>query len=256
MLVESYEELMLGDPSPACEGYLHSVETCGTVDGPGVRFVLFTTGCPLRCRYCHNPDTQRLKSGKKVTAGEIVEQVRRYRPFIKNGGLTISGGEPLSQQRFIESVFRDVKRLGLHTALDTSGCFGTRLRPRLLDEVDLVLLDLKSWGNARHRHLTGHSMEEVLAFAGHLETIRKPTWIRFVLVPGLTDDEAILNGIGNFAASLSNVELVEVLPFHKYGERKYAELQQSYTLTDCPEPTEAQVERVRSQFRSFGLKVR
>ncbi|MDD4348930.1 MAG: 4Fe-4S cluster-binding domain-containing protein, partial [Opitutales bacterium] len=128
MLVESYDDLMQGDPSPECEGFLHSVETCGTVDGPGIRFVLFTTGCPLRCLYCHNPDSQRLKAGRKVTAGEMVEQIRRYRPFIKNGGLTISGGEPLAQQRFIESVFRDVKRMGLHTALDTSGCFGTRIR--------------------------------------------------------------------------------------------------------------------------------
>jgi len=165
MLVESYDDLMQGDPSPECEGFLHSVETCGTVDGPGIRFVLFTTGCPLRCLYCHNPDSQRLKAGRKVTAGEMVEQIRRYRPFIKNGGLTISGGEPLAQQRFIESVFRDVKRMGLHTALDTSGCFGTRIRPHLLDEVDLVLLDLKSWTNARHRRITGQAMDEVLAFA-------------------------------------------------------------------------------------------
>ncbi len=256
MLTESYDDLMHGDPSPQCEGYLHSVETCGTVDGPGVRFVLFTTGCPLRCLYCHNPDTQRLKSGRKVTAGEMVQQVRRYLPFIKNGGLTISGGEPLSQQRFIESVFRDAKRMGLHTALDTSGCYGTRLRPHLLDEVDLVLLDLKSWTNARHRKLTGHGMDEVLAFARHLEAIGKPTWVRFVLVPGLTDDAEIIDGVAGFAASLSNVELVEVLPFHKYGESKYEQLQQRYELKHIPEPGDAAVEAARARFAAHGLKVR
>lgn len=256
MLVESYDDLMQGDPSPECEGFLHSVETCGTVDGPGIRFVLFTTGCPLRCLYCHNPDSQRLKAGRKVTAGEMVEQIRRYRPFIKNGGLTNSGGEPLAQQRFIESVFRDVKRMGLHTALDTSGCFGTRIRPHLLDEVDLVLLDLKSWTNARHRRITGQAMDEVLAFAHHLEAIRKPTWIRFVLVPGLTDNDETLDGIGSFAGSLQNVDLVEVLPFHKYGESKYERLQQRYELKNCPEPTDQEVERVKARFRSYGLKVR
>jgi len=256
MLVEPYNELMHGDPSPECEGYVHSVETCGTVDGPGVRFVLFTTGCPLRCLYCHNPDTQRLKAGKKITAGEVVRQVSRYRPFIKNGGLTISGGEPLSQQRFIESVFRDVKRMGLHTALDTSGCFGTRLRPHLMDEIDLVLLDLKSWTNERHRKLTGHSMDEVIAFAKYLESIEKPVWIRFVLVPGITDDEATIDGIAGFARSLNNVELVEVLPFHKYGEAKYEKLQQRYELSNTPEPTEGQVEAARGRFRKLGLSVR
>jgi pyruvate formate lyase activating enzyme len=235
---------------------VHSVETCGTVDGPGIRFVLFTNGCPLRCRYCHNPDTQSLKSGRLTTVAEVMAQVSKYKAFLRRGGMTISGGEPLCQQRFVESLLREAKRMGLHTALDTSGCFGTQLRPAILEHVDLVLLDLKTWSNERHRKLTGYSMEPVLDFARHLASIRKPVWVRFVLVPTLTDDPAIWEGIGSFAASLSNVELLEVLPFHQYGASKYERMQRPYPLKDTPEPSEALMEQARAAFRSFGLKVR
>jgi len=243
-------------PSAQCRGYMHSFETCGTVDGPGIRFVLFLTGCPLRCLYCHNPDTQHLKNGKVITAEEIVKEVVRYKPFIKNGGFTISGGEPLSQQSFTESVLFEVKRNGLHTALDTSGCFGTHVRPSLLELVDLVLLDIKGWTSAHHLKVTGKPIKPVIEFAEHLAEIGKPTWIRFVLVPGLTDDPATIEGIAQFASGLSNVELVEVLPFHKYGEPKYEQLHQKYALAETREPTEDEVEAARSRFRSFGLKVR
>jgi len=232
------------------------VETCGTVDGPGLRYVLFLTGCPMRCAYCHNPDTQRMQSGKPMTAKEVVQQVLRYRSFIRKGGVTISGGEPLSQQPFVESVLFELKKHGLHTALDTSGCFGTRVSETLLNQVDLVLLDIKSWTEAGYRKVTGRKLEPVVEFARHLERIGKPAWIRFVLVPGLTDDDATVEGIAEFVKSLSNVELVEVLPFHKYGENKYKELNLQYTLSDTPEPTEEDTERVRECFRSYGLKVR
>jgi len=240
-------------PSLECEGFVHSVETCGTVDGPGLRYVIFLTGCPLRCVYCHNPDTQQLKNGKVTTARETVRQVLRYKSFIRNGGVTISGGEPLTQQLFVESVLREVKKNQLHTALDTSGCFGVQVSPSLLDLVDLVLLDIKAWTNEDYLSITGKSVTPVLEFAKLLERLQKPTWIRFVLVPRLTDREETIHGIAAFVQNMKNVERVEVLPFHKYGESKYKELGLKYTLSETQPPSEERTEEVREIFRSYGL---
>lgn len=246
--------LDLQDPAPDTLGHIHSVETCGTVDGPGLRYVLFTSGCPLRCLYCHNPDSQGKPCGSVKTAEEVLTDVLRYRNFIKRGGLTISGGEPLMQPDFVHAVFKGAKAAGLHTALDTSGFLGYKASDALLEDVDLVLLDIKSWNPATYQKVTGVAIGPTLEFADRLDALGKPVWIRFVLVPGLTDAESNIDGLAKFIATLGNVERVEILPFHKMGERKYRELGIPYTLADTQPPSEEQVDRARSIFAHYGIK--
>jgi pyruvate formate lyase activating enzyme len=235
-------------------GYIHSVETCGTVDGPGLRYVLFLGGCPLRCLYCHNPDAQGRPTGDCRTADEVLEDVLRYKSFIRRGGLTVSGGEPLMQPRFVGALFRGAKRHGIHTALDTSGFLGHKADDALLDQTDLVLLDIKSWKPDLYRKVTGVEVGPTLDFAERLDRRGNRMWIRFVLVPGLTDDPENVRGLADFVSRLDHVERVEILPFHQMGEYKYAELGKEYQLQDTATPTEEEIERVRAIFADHGVE--
>lgn len=241
----------------AVSGYIHSVETAGTVDGPGVRYILFVTGCALRCLYCHNPDTRHMKDGEHVTAASIVEDLKGYAAFLKKagGGLTISGGEPLAQIDFTGEIFRGAKRLGLHTALDSSGFLGWRAPDSYLADVDLVLLDIKSYDRDAYRRVTGVDLQPTLDFARRLSDMRKPVWIRFVLVPELTDHPDNIRGLADFLTTLNNIERVEVLPFHKMGEFKWTSLGYEYALGNTQSPDDEGQERAREIFRSRGLTV-
>jgi len=237
-------------------GFLHSFTTGSTVDGPGVRVVAWTTGCQFRCLYCHNPDTWTMSNGIPVTIEKAAAELRKYRTGLKvmSGGFTLSGGEPLMQDRFAVKLFTAAQGMGIHTALDTNGSLGARLADAELERIDLVLLDLKSWDAELHRRVTGMDNGPVLDFARRLSARKRPVWVRFVLVPGLTDDAENVAGIGRFAASLGNVERVDVLPFHQMGRFKWKELRLDYKLADVQPPTPETVEQVCTQFRAEGLK--
>lgn len=244
-----------GDPEI---GYYHSYDITGAVNGPGVRFTLFLSGCPLRCQYCQNPDMWQLRNGRRVTVGRMVDEVAKYARFLTtaHGGITVSGGEPMLQYRFLDALLRRCKEeLGLHTALDTSGVLGERATDRFLDQVDLVLLDLKSGLPDTYRLVTSGDLEPTLRFARRLSDRGNRVWIRFVLVPGLTDSAENVDAVAAFASTLHNVERVEVLPFHQLGAAKWAALQLSYQLSDVPPPSSALVDRVERQFRAYGLTV-
>jgi pyruvate formate lyase activating enzyme len=237
-------------------GFLHSFTTGSTVDGPGVRVVGWTAGCQYRCLYCHNPDTWNMSNGIPVTLARATEELRKYSHGLKimSGGFTLSGGEPLMQDRFVVKLFTAVKAIGIHTALDSNGFLGSRLSDTELDQIDLVLLDLKMWNPERHRHLTGMDNAPVLDFARRLARRRRPIWVRFVLVPGLTDEAENITHIARFAASLGNVERIDVLPFHQMGRFKWKELKLNYALNDLEPPSNEVVERASAQFRSEGIK--
>lgn len=238
-------------------GYVHAAETFGAVDGPGLRYVLFTAGCKMRCLYCHNPDSWTLRDGQWQTVDAVVNEIGRYARFYRRtGGLTISGGEPLLQADFVGEIFRQVKeRYGLHTTLDTNGTLAGELPDSWFDPVDLVLLDIKQMDPARHRALTGVDLAPTLAFARRLSDMGKPTWIRYVLVPGYTDDAADVEKLTGFVATLDNVERVEILPFHKMGEAKWKELGRKYQLANTPVPDQALIERVKNQFERRDIPV-
>lgn len=237
-------------------GFLHSFTTGSTLDGPGVRVVAWTTGCMWRCLYCHNPDTWTMRNGVPVAVTRATEQLRKYRYGLKvmSGGLTISGGEPLMQDRFVVKMFQAAKGMGIHTALDSNGYYGERLTDAELDLADLVLLDLKAWDEQQHRHLTGREPGPTREFAKRLASRRRPMWVRFVLVPGLTDDPAEVEQIARFAGGLGNVERVDVLPFHQMGRYKWEKLGIEYKLSEVEPPTTELVERVCATFRAQGLK--
>lgn len=237
-------------------GFLHSFTTGSAVDGPGVRVVGWTSGCQWRCLYCHNPDTWTMTNGIPVTLDRAIEELSKYRQGLKimSGGLTLSGGEPLLQDRFVVKLFTAAKNMGIHTALDTNGGLGDRLDDADLDQIDLVLLDIKMWNPERHRDLTGKDNAATLEFARRLSSHQKPVWIRFVLVPGLTDDSENIAQIAKFSASLGNVQRVDVLPFHQMGRFKWKELVLNYTLDDVQPPSQDTVERTCAIFRAEGLK--
>ena len=237
-------------------GFLHSFTTGATVDGPGVRVVAWTAGCQWRCLYCHNPDTWTMTNGIPVSIAQATEELRKYRHGLKvmSGGLTISGGEPLMQHRFVLKLMSAAHEMGVHTALDTNGHLGEQLTDDDLGVIDLVLLDLKAWDPERHRHLVGMDNAPTLAFARRLAERRRPVWVRFVLVPGLTDDAQDVANIAKFAADLGNVERVDVLPFHQLGKYKWHKLGLEYTLENVKPPDHQHVERVCNIFRAAGLK--
>lgn len=238
-------------------GYVHAVETFGAADGPGLRYVLFTSGCKMRCLYCHNPDSWTLQGGQWRTVDEVAADIGRYANFYRRtGGLTISGGEPLVQADFVAEVFRQVKEgHGLHTALDTNGALAATVQDSWFDPVDLVLLDIKHMDPAKHVALTGLALEPTLDLARRLAAMGKPAWIRYVLVPGHTDDFADVERLADFVAGLGNVERVEILPFHKMGEAKWEKLGRKYQLKDTPAPDGLLLERVRKQFQSRDIPV-
>lgn len=239
------------------EGYVHSIETAGTVDGPGMRFVVFTAGCPMRCLYCHNPDTRHLKHGRLTQASDLIAEIAQYKDFLQKtgGGVTLTGGEPLFQHAFVTEVFKGCKELGLHTALDTSGYLGKVVKQALLDVTDLVLLDIKSFDPNTYAKLTGRKLEPTLDFARLLAAQGKPMWVRCVIVPNLTDNLHDLARLADFLKSLGNVEKVEVLPFHKMGEAKWQQLGLPYMLSDTQPPSPELIAAIHALFKERGLSV-
>ncbi|MCZ4102147.1 MULTISPECIES: pyruvate formate-lyase-activating protein [Streptomyces] len=237
-------------------GRVHSWDLSTGVDGPGTRFVLFLSGCPLRCLYCANPDTWHMRDGQEMTVDAVMAEIEKYRTFITaaGGGVTITGGEPLLQPAFTAEVFHRCKELGLHTTLDTSGFLGSRATDDLLADTNLVLLDIKAFDVAAYRSLTGAGLAPTLTFATRLSRHGVPVRIRYVLVPGRTDDESAIDGLAAFVAGLGNVECVDVLPFHKLGAAKYEALDIPFPLRDTPTPSPDLVDRVRGQFRDHGVR--
>lgn len=219
------------------DGYIHSVESFGTVDGPGVRMVIFCQGCPMRCQYCHNPDTWEIGKGMRMSPEELIRQYERNRAFYSRGGITVTGGEPLLQIDFLLELFALAKEKGIHTCIDTSGItyqkhnhIYVKKLDALMELTDLVMLDIKHMDKEAHFQLTGHDNEGILAFSKYLDEKQIPLWIRHVVVPGITDDEASLSSLGRFAGSLSNLKAIDVLPYHTMGVAKYRELGIPYPL--------------------------
>jgi pyruvate formate lyase activating enzyme len=237
-------------------GFIHSFTTGSAVDGPGMRIVGWLTGCQFKCVFCHNPDTWKMPNGMPVAASRAVETVKQYRVGLQTakGGLTISGGEPLLQHRFVMNIFKGVHAAGIHTALETNGHFGARLTDENLALTDLVLLGLKAIEPDLHRRLTGMDNAPVHEFARRLAARRRPVWIRFVIVPGWTDDMDEVGRMADFAANLGNVERVDVLPFHQLGRFKWEKLGMDYQMRDAQPPPAERVEEVIARFRRAGLK--
>lgn len=234
-------------------GYMHQRETFGAVDGPGVRYVLFLQGCPLRCLYCHNPDTMPARGGKPITVDEAMADILHYKNFIKAGGVTISGGEPLLQPDFTAALLEACREAGLHTAVDTSGFAPASVQEKIADAADLILLDIKAMNNELCRKVSGHGSMRALAMLDYCEKTGKPVWLRHVVVPGLTLDTDALTELAEHIRHYSCIEMVELLPFHKMGEHKWAP--GKYTLADTPVPTAAEMAKVKRIFRERGLKV-
>ena len=236
-------------------GFLHSYTTGSAVDGPGMRVVAWTAGCMWRCRYCHNPDTWTMRNGIPISVAQAIEELSKYRRGLEvmAGGLTVSGGEPLMQRRFVFKLLGAAHQMGIHTAVETNGFLGAELSEQDLATLDLVLLGIKSWDPERHRLLTGRPIEPTLTFARRLAERKLPVWIRFVLVPGLTEDPDDVSRIAEFAAQLGNIERVEVLPFHQLGRFKWRALGIRYTLEDTQPPTPEEHARACDIFRAAGL---
>ena len=242
----------------AAFGWVHSYETGSTVDGPGIRIVLFMSGCLLRCQYCHNPDTWHLKDGTRVELAQAIRRLGEFAPMLRamGGGLTISGGEPLVQIGFTRGMLAAAKRMGLHTAIETSGFLGARADDAYLGNLDMVILDIKSGDAETYRRLTGKELEPTLRFAERLAAMGKPVWVRFVLAPGLTDAPDNIAAVARFVAPMKNVEWVEVLPFHQMGAFKWKSLAVEYQLDKTPPPSEAQVGAALEIFRRAGCRAR
>jgi pyruvate formate lyase activating enzyme len=238
-------------------GSVHSWDLVTGADGPGTRMTLFLAGCGMRCQYCQNPDTWRMRDGKRHTVDEVMDRVTRYATIMKvtGGGLTISGGEPLLQARFVMNIFKRCKDLGIATALDTSGLLGARLTDDDLNYVDLTLLDIKSGLPDTYLRVTGRTLQPTLDFAERLSRLDKRTWIRFVLVPGLTDAEDNVNAVADFVAALDGVERLEVLPFHQLGRDKWEATGEPYLLDTAEPPSRELIERVKRQFAARGIPV-
>jgi pyruvate formate lyase activating enzyme len=236
-------------------GFLHSFTTGSAVDGPGVRVVAWTAGCMWRCLYCHNPDTWKMTNGIPVSVAKAAEELRKYRAGLAtmSGGFTLSGGEALMQHRFAAKLLAAAKAMKIHTALDTNGYYGDRLSDAELETIDLVLLDLKGWDPERHRLLTGMDNGPTMAFARRLAERGRAVWVRYVLVPGYSDDPGEVTGVAEFAASLGNVKRVDVLPFHQMGRFKWSALGLDYKLNDVQPPSNESAARVCGVFRASGL---
>ena len=234
------------------KGRVHSLESFGSVDGPGIRYLIFLQGCPMRCRYCHNADTWDFKKGDEYTADELLDKAERYRSYWGDrGGITVSGGEPLMQIDFLVELFTKAKQRGINTCIDTSGQPFSKKEPffskfeQLCKLTDLFLVDIKHIDNEAHRALTGHGNENILDMLRYLSDINKPVWIRHVLVPGLTDDDEMLRRTGEFISSLKNVQRVEVLPYHSFGAYKWQALGIPYSLAETLPPTKERVENAQ-----------
>lgn len=230
-------------------GKIHSIETFGTVDGPGIRFVVFMQGCTLKCKYCHNRDTWDLHSGTPTSTQELIKHILNYKSYMDNsgGGVTVSGGEPLLQSEFVTELFKKLKELGIHTALDTAGSLPISNQIKeLLQYTDLVILDIKHINDEKAKDLTGFSNKNNLEFAKYLNNINKPMWIRQVLVPGYTDDKFDLQKLKSFIDTLKNVEKVEILPYHNLGMFKWEELGIEYELKDVVPPSQEDIDKAKN----------
>ncbi len=237
------------------KGRIHLLESCGMVDGPGLRFVAFLQGCPLRCLYCHNPDSWRPRGGREMSSEELVEEAWKYRTWMQasGGGITLSGGEPLYQPEFTLDVIRRARKKGMTVALDTSG-YGKLERTRdCLDEADLILLDIKTALPSQHKGLTGHPADQMRTTLDYLKSIAKPMWIRHVVVPGLTDGTESLEALKTLLLDVPSLERFEFLPFHKMGEDKWIQEGLSYTLTETPSPSRAFIETLWREFADAGI---
>jgi pyruvate formate lyase activating enzyme len=238
-------------------GYVHSYEVGSTVDGPGLRFVAFLSGCLLRCQYCHNPDTWHKRNGHPVTVSRAMKEIGKYAKVLKitRGGVTLSGGEPMVQRPFMTRIFRRCKELGLHTCLDTSGRMGDRMTDQDLMDIDLHLLDIKSGDPAIYEKVTHQPLQPTLDYAHRLSALARPMWIRYVLVPDLTDGFDNVEKVADLCAELRSLERVEILRFHQLGSDKWTRLGLEYPLENVEAPSAELTERVREQFRSRGLTV-
>ena len=238
-------------------GSVHSWELVTAVDGPGTRMTVFLSGCPLRCVYCHNPDTMEMRAGEPVEVEELLRRIKRYRKIFRStgGGLTLSGGEVLMQPTFAARILRGAKEMGIHTALDTSGFLGRAASDEMLKDVDLVLLDVKSGDPDTYLALTGRQLQPTIDFGDRLAGKGIEIWIRFVLVPGWTDDPQNIRKVGEIISRWGSVTRVEVLPFHQMGRDKWASLGMEYKLEDVKPPSMEAVEDARAIFREFGLTV-
>ena len=239
------------------KGYIHSTESFGSVDGPGVRFIIFVNGCPMRCQFCHNPDTWKMDGGDEVTADEILKRALRFKPYWgKDGGITISGGEPLLQIDFVIELFKKAKELGINTCIDTAGNPFTKEEPffskfeELMKYTDLLLLDLKEINPARHKDLTGFDNSNIIEMAKYLSEINKPVWIRHVLVPEHSDFDEDLDALGDFIDTLSNVDRVEILPYHTLGKFKWENLGIPYTLESISPPSAERIENAKNRIHA------
>src|ERR1700741_3824533 len=252
------DESQAPDDTEGQFGYAHSYETASRYDGPGLRVVLFVSGCLLRCTYCHNPDTWHLKDGTYISAQQVIDRLKGFASALRalDGGLTISGGEPMVQLAFTRRILAGAKQLGLHTAIETSGFLGDRADERYLSVLDLVLLDIKSSNPETYRAVTGRDLAPTLRFAERLASIGKPVWVRFTLVPGLTDDPANVDGIARFVAPMKNVEWVEVQPFHQLGAFTWKAMDLEYKLAHTSPPSRDLIDRVIGQFRAAGCRAR
>lgn len=238
------------------KGRIHSIETFGAVDGPGVRYVLFMQGCHLRCKYCHNPDSWDINSGRVVTSEEIANDIKCYINFIRRGGVTISGGEPLLQADFVKDLLLKCKKLGLHTVIDTSGSIPLEKSKEAIDASDMLLLDIKAIDEAVCKDLTGMGNENTIKTLDYCEKSHKPIWIRHVVVPGITLHKTMLERLADFLSSYTCIENIEILPFHKMGEFKWESLKLDYSLADTPEPTKDEIKMVKEIFSSRNLPIK
>ncbi len=237
------------------KGHVHSYESMGAVDGPGLRFVVFLQGCPLRCQYCHNPDCRDPSKGRILSVHEVMSEILHHLSFLQTGGVTLSGGEPLLQHRFAAALLQACQAQGLHTALDTSGFCTLDHAADALDHSDLVLLDIKSFDPARYWELTHVDLGTTLRFAEELKRRHKPFWLRYVLVPGLTDDLQSIRELSQYLADFPSLERIDVLPFHKMGESKWEALGYPYQLKSTQPPDESLVREVMDIFKTAGRPV-
>lgn len=239
------------------KGRVHSIETFGTVDGPGIRYILFMQGCPLRCKYCHNRDTWDAKGGTEYTTDEIIDQALKYSSYMKfsGGGITASGGEATLQPEFLTELFAKAKKNNIHTCLDTSGFVDIETIDPILDNTDLVLLDLKHMVDDKSKDLTGVGIEKTLKLAKHLDDRNIPVWIRHVLVPGVTDDTENLEKFGQFVSTLNNVERIEILPYHSMGVHKWESMGLNYELKNIEDATKEDVDKAAKIVEQFGIEV-
>jgi pyruvate formate lyase activating enzyme len=252
------DEGELKDEAQGAFGYVHSYETSSRYDGPGLRAVLFVSGCLLRCTYCHNPDTWHLKDGTYVSAQQVIDRLGQFASALRalDGGLTISGGEVMVQLAFTKRILAGARQMGLHTAIETSGFLGDRVDESYLSLLDLVLLDIKSSNPDTYKAVTGRDLAPTLRFAERLAKMNKPVWVRFTLVPGHTDDPANVEGIAKFVAPMKNVAWVEVQPFHQMGGFKWKAMNLEYKHLNTSPPTPDLVNRVLEQFRAAGCRAR